>query len=121
MTDNPVAIKKVAFIGFGEVAVTWVNSWGAARPAHLTAYDIKTGEEIRARFSASGVEGMATPAEALAGADAVFSVVTADQALIAAEMAAKSIDDGTLWLDCNSCAPGTKKKAADARRQAAES
>jgi 3-hydroxyisobutyrate dehydrogenase-like beta-hydroxyacid dehydrogenase len=54
----------------------------------------------------------ATLAEALAGADVVLSVVTADQALIAAENAAQHIGAGTLFCDMNSVAPGTKRDAA---------
>ncbi|MFM9852054.1 MAG: DUF1932 domain-containing protein [Sphingomonadaceae bacterium] len=51
--------------------------------------------------------------EALDGAEVVLSVVTADQALIAARNAAPHIERGTLFCDMNSVAPGTKQKAAD--------
>jgi 3-hydroxyisobutyrate dehydrogenase-like beta-hydroxyacid dehydrogenase len=39
--------------------------------------------------------------------------VTAEQALIAARSALQSLSLGTLWLDCNSCAPDTKRLAAE--------
>jgi 3-hydroxyisobutyrate dehydrogenase-like beta-hydroxyacid dehydrogenase len=42
----------------------------------------------------------------------VFSVVTADQALAAAQAAAAYLSPSALWLDCNSCAPATKRQAA---------
>jgi 3-hydroxyisobutyrate dehydrogenase-like beta-hydroxyacid dehydrogenase len=42
----------------------------------------------------------------------VFCLVTADQALAAAATCAAHLPPGTLWLDGNSCAPDTKRKAA---------
>uniref|UniRef100_UPI0018EF1966 DUF1932 domain-containing protein n=1 Tax=Paracoccus binzhouensis TaxID=2796149 RepID=UPI0018EF1966 len=41
-------------------------------------------------------------------------LVTADQALAAAKAAAAALPPGLLWLDGNSCAPGTKRRAAAA-------
>ena len=53
-------------------------------------------------------------AEALAGAELVLSIVTADQALAAAEAAAACLGPGALYCDFNSVAPGTKQAAAQA-------
>ena len=54
----------------------------------------------------------ATLAEALNGAEVVLSLVTADQAVLAAQAAAGHIATGTLYCDMNSVAPGTKRAAA---------
>lgn len=107
----------VAFIGFGEAGMAFAAGWGAARPDPLTAYDIKSDDTAtRAamddRYAAHGVTGAGDPATAVARTAAVFSVVTADQALVAAQAAAPHLAPGTLWLDCNSCAPQTKQAAS---------
>lgn len=112
---------KIAFIGFGEAASAFVKGWDVLGAGDIRAYDIKTDHKVAsvrlakaedyARFQ---VQGCATLSEALCDVDIVFSLVTADQALIVAELAAKCIADGAFYFDCNSCAPGTKRKNADA-------
>lgn len=114
--DAPLAIP-VAFIGFGEAAQAFLSGWGARRPADLRAWDIKsaspaTRDDIATRSAAHGLSGAGDAAGALAGAGAVFCLVTADQALEAARTAAPHLAPGTLWLDGNSCSPGTKRQAA---------
>ncbi len=52
--------------------------------------------------------------EVLEGAEIILSLVTADQALIAAQQAAKLISTGALFCDMNSVSPGTKRDAASA-------
>ena len=110
---------RLAFIGFGEAAQAFVTGWAKERPAALAAFDIKTDAAdaaIRdgkwADYTRCAVEGAATAAEALAGADMVVSVVTADQALAAAKSACGHLSPGAFYLDCNSCAPDTKRAAA---------
>ena len=51
-------------------------------------------------------------AEAVAEADAVFSVVTADQAHAAAVATLPGLKAGALFFDCDSCAPQTKVRSA---------
>jgi len=111
---------RLAFLGFGEAAGAFVQGWGELRPTQVRAYDIKVDHEsapVRQRkwqdYERLQVSGCATLIQALAGSNVVFSVVTADQALVAAHRAASSIEPGTLFLDCNSCAPDTKRKAAE--------
>lgn len=104
--------KDVAFIGFGEAGIAF------ATPG-LRAYDRKTGDHLthdakQADYAATGVTGCASPADALAGAATVLSLVTADQALAAARDNAPLLAAGALWLDMNSVAPGTKRRAAQA-------
>ncbi len=105
---------KIAFIGLGEAAGAFVSGWGYAHSRDITAYDIKTEDpstagEILERGQSLGVTVCATLAEALAQADLVFSTVTADQAVIAATAAAEHLNQGTVFCDLNSCAPGSKQ------------
>ena len=109
---------RIAFIGFGEAGMAFASGWrDAGIPAELSAHDIKSSaEETRGqmedRYARHGARGHESASAALAGAEAVFSVVTADQAYAAAEQAAPDLGEGALWFDCNSCAPQTKVRAA---------
>ncbi|MEM8580958.1 MAG: DUF1932 domain-containing protein [Pseudomonadota bacterium] len=108
---------KIAFIGMGEAGCALVKGWGPARARHISAYDIKsdasdTAAEISDRYRSLGIEGTPSPAAAVEKAELVFSTVTADQALIAAQTAAPHIAPKAVWCDLNSCAPGTKRLAA---------
>ena len=86
------------------------------QPLYLSSMEdflITSAGIIAADYAAAGFAGAETPATALAGARLVFSVVTADQALAAARSAAACDLGGTVYFDCNSCAPGTKRKSAE--------
>ena len=116
---------KVGLIGFGEAASAFVEGWRKAVSLEFAAFDIKTddaSEDVRASkwqdYSRWGVAGAETPGGALAGARIVFSLVTADQALAAAKHAAPHLEPGAFYFDCNSCSPGTKRRAAEAVAQA---
>jgi len=61
-----------------------------------------------------GVEVCGTLEDALAGVSLAISLVTADQALAVAQAAAGAIAPGTVYCDCNSVAPATKRAAAAA-------
>lgn len=98
-------VHDVAFIGFGEAGQAF------ARPG-ARAFDVKSDKA--ADYAAAGVQGVATVRDALSGARAAFSLVTADQALTAARDYAPFLKPGALWLDMNSVAPGTKRAAAEA-------
>lgn len=119
MINEPV----IAFIGFGEAAQAFVEGWGGAPPARLAGYDRKidapeTRDAKRAEFLAWRVESRRSSAEAVAGADIVFSLVTADQALSAARAAARALRPGATFFDLNSVSPATKTAAAAAVAQA---
>jgi 3-hydroxyisobutyrate dehydrogenase-like beta-hydroxyacid dehydrogenase len=86
---------NASLIGFGEAGQAF------ACEAPWPAFDIMP-EKTRS----------ASLAEAMAGAEIVLSLVTADQALVAAEAAAPLIGAGSLFCDMNSVAPGTKQSAA---------
>ena len=98
---------RIAFIGFGEAGSAIAGGWGAARAGQIRVTDLKLdggagGAPMRARCAELGVEAAGSKADALAGAEIVISTVTADQAMAAARQAAPH-------LDCNSCAPGSKR------------
>jgi 3-hydroxyisobutyrate dehydrogenase-like beta-hydroxyacid dehydrogenase len=106
--------EKVTFIGFGEAGRAFATGWAGDAPR---AFDIKTGDAAAraaqiTSYERAGVIGHESAATALSGAGAVFCVVTADQALRAAEHYASLIEPGALWLDMNSVAPDTKRMAA---------
>ncbi len=116
---------RIGLIGFGEAASAFVEGWRKAVSLEIGAFDIKTAdpwEAVRAAkwkdYSRWGVSGAETPAGALAGAGIVFSLVTADHALAAAKSAAPHLEPGAFFFDCNSCSPGTKRRAAEAIAQA---
>jgi 3-hydroxyisobutyrate dehydrogenase-like beta-hydroxyacid dehydrogenase len=111
----------IALIGFGEAGLAIANSLGKTDGAHpaLCAFDIKLVDDdaaiaaaMTARIKNAGVTVCIAPAEAVAEADIVISVVTADQAATAAELSARHLPQGALYLDMNSCAPTTKQIAS---------
>lgn len=118
MSDNEELSNRmaVALLGFGEAGQAFSKGWGASgAPADLFAFDIKTNspETSEAKwkdYQRCGVTGL----ERLTSASAVFSLVTADQAERAAQDAAEALAPGTIYLDCNSCAPGAKRRSAEA-------
>lgn len=112
---------QIAMIGFGEAATAFVSGWARPDGVRISAFDVKSETDAQAgamaaRQDALGVLGAADIARALAGADLVFCLVTADRAADAAEAAAASgaLKAGALWYDGNSCAPDTKRQAARA-------
>jgi 3-hydroxyisobutyrate dehydrogenase-like beta-hydroxyacid dehydrogenase len=98
----------LTLIGFGEAGSTFARAAGWEAAAR--AWDILPSR--RAAMSEAGVIAASTAAEALAGAPLVLSLVTADQALHAAEAYAPHLMPGALWCDMNSVAPETKRAAA---------
>ncbi len=103
--------RIIASIGFGEAGQAF------ARPGIRThdrkIADPATRGALLDACRAAGVAGCDTPQEALTGAHAVFSLVTADQALPAARDYATYLAAEALWLDMNSVAPDTKRAAAE--------
>jgi len=108
--------QTVAFIGFGEAAQAFAEAAISEGP-RLRAYDIKTAipatrDAKRADYTRCRIDGRDDVAETLDAADAVLSLVTADQALPAARRYAGLLADRALWFDMNSVAPATKRAAA---------
>jgi len=100
---------QMALIGFGEAGESFARAagWKTAR-----GWDVL--ETRRAAMAAHGVQAGASAADALADAQCVLSLVTADEALNAARVYAPLMPAGALWLDMNSVAPATKRTAAEA-------
>jgi len=119
-TSLNVSNMALSFIGFGEAAMAFVAGWNPQGAGAIKSFDIKVQSpdaDIVATkngdFTSTGVTGTASLGDALDGAAIIFSTVTADQAHIAAADAARHIMPDALYLDCNSCAPGTKRQSAE--------
>lgn len=110
------ARDTIAFIGFGEVGQTFSRGLGASGRVSIRAYDAlfgsASGERLQAAAGGLGVAVAATLAEACAGADIVFSSVTADRAEAVAGEIAQWLKPGQVVVDVNSAAPSTKQRAA---------
>ncbi|MFM5929910.1 MAG: DUF1932 domain-containing protein [Novosphingobium sp.] len=102
--------QTIALVGFGEAGSTFATAAGWAGCARGWDIDVVR----RAAMNACGVVAAGSAAEALADADLVLSLVTADQALVAADGNAGALCPGTIWCDMNSVAPETKRAAARA-------
>ena len=113
-------MSSIATIGFGEAGQAFVSGWRSEISASfgkISTFDIKVENpalsgDLRLACQDLGVDCGETPKQALAGAGAVFSLVTADRALEAAARVAEFLDRDTLYFDCNSCSPATKAAAA---------
>lgn len=98
----------IALIGFGEAGSTFARAagWGAG----AWAYDIRADRMAVAKDL--GVSCADSAMDALAGAELVLSLVTADQSLPVADAYADYAMRGALWCDMNSVAPETKRATA---------
>lgn len=120
VSENITGTTNVAFIGFGEAAQAFTRGWHEADvDVAISAYDRKTDEADAIRqkkladYKTANVKGYENIREAVPHTDIIFSLVTADQAVNAATSCAQVLSNTPLYLDCNSCAPHTKQKAAD--------
>jgi 3-hydroxyisobutyrate dehydrogenase-like beta-hydroxyacid dehydrogenase len=100
----------IVFVGLGEAGQAFAGQLACA----ARGYDRKQDAAKRAEFDANHVVWSSSNAEAVADAPLIVSLVTADQALLAAEETAHSIAPGALFCDLNSVAPDTKRTAARA-------
>jgi 3-hydroxyisobutyrate dehydrogenase-like beta-hydroxyacid dehydrogenase len=110
-------MRKIAFIGFGEVGQRFSRDLKANRGLEISAYDVIFDDPVRrqARLDTAreiGVIAAADAAQACRGAEVVVSAVTADQTETVARAAASFLAAGQILLDINSASPGTKRRAA---------
>ncbi|WP_253825709.1 DUF1932 domain-containing protein [Vibrio sp. RE86] len=110
-------ISRIAFIGFGEAAKTFISSWDNKAPEIINAFDLKTNsvftrEKKLLEYIEHGVQGTFKAEEAIDGAQVIFSLVTADQAEPALQALIPSLSEKQIILDCNSCSPKTKQRLA---------
>lgn len=112
-----------AFIGFGEAAQYLSRGLQGEGATVSAAYDIlfdapggggAKGDAVRAALAERGIAAAATNAAAVAGADLVFSAVTAKQVAAAGIATAPYLTAGQIFLDINSASPGAKREAAQA-------
>lgn len=97
----------VALIGFGEAASTFARAGRWEKAA--CAFDILPAQN--AVMASLAVEQPGSAELALADAPLAISLVTADQALAAAQECARLLTPGAIWCDMNSVAPETKRAA----------
>ena len=110
----------VALIGFGEAGQAFASGWKKANAnIEISAFDLKTDSGNAAviagklqEYLSAKIRGLDSCGDAIAGVPSIFSLVTAEQALLAAGVAKDTIANSAFYFDCNSCAPETKKQAS---------
>ena len=121
MTESAISTGSIAFhrLRRGGARLSRRLAHQSGFTARVCVYDIKTDSPDpqvraakRADYAAAEVIGASTAPEAVTGAEAVFSVVTADQAHEAALATLPGLKKGALFFDCDSCAPQTKTRTA---------
>jgi 3-hydroxyisobutyrate dehydrogenase-like beta-hydroxyacid dehydrogenase len=105
--------SNIAFIGFGEAAQAFAGC-PRARAFDLKTNSPTTRDDKLADYTRAGVAGCETAGDALAGAQVILSLISADQALAAARLYASAVAPGAFWFDMNSVAPDTKRLASTA-------
>ena len=98
----------VTLIGYGEAGRTFACAAGWQSQARV--YDVKPLESL---LATDGMTACTSIEAALKDSRQAISVVTADQALAAAQNAAPYLSANSLYFDMNSVAPQTKCDAAD--------
>lgn len=109
--------ERIAFIGFGEAAQTFLTGWRTVGEVDVDAYDIKTDiAETRAAkrkdYERHAINGAETAADVVRPASCVFSAVTADASLEAAKSVLPALRAGVLYFDINSVSPHRKRELA---------
>lgn len=106
----------IAFIGFGEAAQAFVASLRDRVGLRFSTFDrlngSPPGERLRQRARELGVGFRDSAPEAVAGADWVFSAVTAADSLDAARSVAGHLGPAQVYLDINSVSAGRKRETA---------
>jgi 3-hydroxyisobutyrate dehydrogenase-like beta-hydroxyacid dehydrogenase len=109
-------VTSIAFIGFGEVGQTFARALSRRDDIRLAAHDVlfgtSRGERLVARAGDIGVRTGTSPDAVIGDARFVISAVTASQAEAVAREAAAHLRPGQVFVDVNSAAPSTKKRAA---------
>src|ERR1700740_2428203 len=81
----PALMLRVGFVGFGEAGFHIAKGLREAGFESLFAFDIDVTDKVRSRAQESGTELVESNHALAAACDVIFSAVTADQALNAAE------------------------------------
>src|SRR5262249_35609451 len=109
-----VITPAIGFIGFGEAGFHIAKGLKGAGAGRIHAYDVNTytpalGDRIRARATDSEVCLVHSSAAIADSSDILFSAVTADRALEAAEQTAGFLRGRHIYVDINSVSPERKK------------
>ncbi|MCY3879313.1 MAG: DUF1932 domain-containing protein [Rhodobacteraceae bacterium] len=108
-------MAEIAFIGFGEAAAALLHDLGI--PA--AAFDLRFSD-TKARAAAARSHPQLQLCDqaggAAAGAGIIFSLVTAEQAVNAANSIGP-LQGSPIYLDANSCSPAAKREAAAIMRK----
>ena len=107
-------IEKVGFVGFGEAAFYIAKGLRQAGLSRTYAYDINAhvpglGEKIRDGALETQTELCDSNAALASACDLIFSAVTADQALKAAQQTAPHLSATHYYADLNSVSPQMKQ------------
>lgn len=106
---------QLCFVGFGEAGQAFAGGLREAGIVEIAAFDIAAAEErVRGPAALLGIRLADDLGTALAGADVVFSAVTAADSLDAARQVAAHLLPGQVFVDVNSVSPGRKREAAAA-------
>jgi 3-hydroxyisobutyrate dehydrogenase-like beta-hydroxyacid dehydrogenase len=109
-------MKTFAFIGFGELGSSLAEGLGGSGANVLRAYTParpgRAAAALEARLARIGVDRSASLDEAVAGADAVHSVVPARASRAVAERCAPLLAAGVYYVDLTAAPVGDKEVAA---------
>jgi 3-hydroxyisobutyrate dehydrogenase-like beta-hydroxyacid dehydrogenase len=112
----PNGKPSICFIGFGEAGQAIASGLREEGVEQLSAWDILfpvgDGEKLRAAGKTIGVRCTDSAAEAVRGADIVFSAVTAASSVAAAQSVKPHLSQRPFFLDINSVSPGRKQETA---------
>lgn len=108
-------MDTVGFIGFGEAAFHIAKGLRGAGLQRVVAYDInadspKLGELIHGRANETETELLPSSADLASSCGVLFSAVTADQALAAAQQTAPHLSSAHYYADLNSVSPQMKQR-----------
>lgn len=106
------AADRLGFVGFGEAGYHIAKGLRGAGVQKTFAYDIDSSERVRGRARETGTEIVASNAALAQASDVIFSAVTADQALNAAEQTAPFLASRHIYCDVNSVSPRVKQEVA---------
>ena len=101
---------KFAIIGFGEAGHMFGKH--LAKHVDVHVFDLIQDDAIRAKAASANVTFHTTLEGVIDGAEYVLSLVTAEQAPIAAKQAAAFLKDTQYFLEMNSVSPSTKQANA---------
>ncbi len=102
-------IQSVGFVGFGEAGYHIAKGLRGAGLAQTFAFDIDRSDRVRGRALETQTELVESNASLAAACDVIFSAVTADQALKAAEQTAPFLESRHYYCDVNSVSPKVKQ------------